>query len=311
MKFGVQHAVGDPAWVPQILAPSAVARFARATEESGFDAIGFTDHPSPSMKWVRAGGEGSADPFSALGFCAALTETIRLLTWVLVLPYRNPLLVAHQVATLDALSAGRVTLGVGTGYLRAESYAMGADPGDRLRAFDDALDVMTRALSGEELSADGAGFSARQVRVQPPATQLPRPPVWIHGNSRWGLERAARSAQGWIGVMTSDALAVTARTAPIPDLGVLRRKVADLRDLVDANGRRPEDVEVIVTATWPMLDIRGDWEPDVWRDDVEAFRTLGADWIVVTVCGDDPAAAEDTVRRFGEDVVGPASSLHG
>ena len=178
MKFGVQHAVGDPAWVPQILAPSAVARFARATEESGFDAIGFTDHPSPSMKWVRAGGEGSADPFSALGFCAALTETIRLLTWVLVLPYRNPLLVAHQVATLDALSAGRVTLGVGTGYLRAESYAMGADPGDRLRAFDDALDVMTRRAErrGAErgrcglLGAPGAGAAARDAA--PPTTRV-------------------------------------------------------------------------------------------------------------------------------------------
>ncbi|MEX5636456.1 hypothetical protein [Parafrankia sp. FMc2] len=74
MRFDVQHAIADPAWTPEILlSPSAVTRFARAAEDCGYSSIGFTDHPAPSAKWVRNGGEGSSDPFSALGFCAAVT----------------------------------------------------------------------------------------------------------------------------------------------------------------------------------------------------------------------------------------------
>jgi alkanesulfonate monooxygenase SsuD/methylene tetrahydromethanopterin reductase-like flavin-dependent oxidoreductase (luciferase family) len=74
VKFGIQHAVGDPAWTPAILAPEAVTRFERAAEAVGFDALGFTDHPAPSAAWVDSGGEGVADPIAGLSFCAAVTS---------------------------------------------------------------------------------------------------------------------------------------------------------------------------------------------------------------------------------------------
>lgn len=187
---------GPPgSWPPGILAPDAVRRFAHATEAVGWDALGFTDHPAPSVGWIGSGGEGVADPFSSLGFCAALTDQIRLLTWVLVPAYRNPLLGAHQIATLAALSGGRVTLGVGTGYLRSEMRALGLDPNDRRGGFDQAMSVMREAWAGGAVTAEGPGWSARNVRVLPPVVQQPHPPVWVHGNSPWGLERAARWAQ--------------------------------------------------------------------------------------------------------------------
>ena len=126
VKFGIQHSVGDPAWTPAILAPAAVSSWVRTAEDVGFDAIGFTDHPAPSAAWVDSGGEGVADLFAGLAFCAALTSRVRLLTFVLVAPYRNPFLAAHQLATLDALSGGRLTVGLGTGYLFGEFKTMGA-----------------------------------------------------------------------------------------------------------------------------------------------------------------------------------------
>ena len=87
--------------------------FARAAEEAGFDGIGFTDHPAPTHRWLAAGGHDALDPFAALAFAAAVTERLLLIPNVVVLPYRNPFLVAKSAATIDALSGGRFVLAVG------------------------------------------------------------------------------------------------------------------------------------------------------------------------------------------------------
>jgi alkanesulfonate monooxygenase SsuD/methylene tetrahydromethanopterin reductase-like flavin-dependent oxidoreductase (luciferase family) len=276
MRFDVQHPVADPAWSPSILRPDALRRFARAVEECGYGGIGFTDHPAPSEKWVRGGGEGSIDPFSALGFCAAVTSSVRLVTWVLVLPYRNPFLTAHQAASLDVLSDGRLTLGLGTGYLRAEFLALGADLDRRLATF----------------------VHPQQVPVQRPA-----PPLWVHGNSRWGRERAARYGDGWVGVLTGDPLAGVIRTAPMAGLDALRRNVDELRTLTSDAGRDPSAVEAVLAGNWPMLDVRKGWDADRLLADVDALREIGVDRVFLTICGDDAGAAEDTVRRFAEEIV--------
>jgi probable F420-dependent oxidoreductase len=305
MRFGVQHAVGDPHWVPAILQPAAVRGFVRAVESSGFDAIGFTDHPSPSANWIERDGEGVADPISALGFCAAITDRIRLLTWLLILPYHNPLHAAYQIATLDALSAGRVTLGLGTGYLRSELYAAGADPLTRLAEFDARLAVIREAWTGATLSVSGNGYSARGVKVLPPIVQQPHPPIWIHGNSPWGTRRAARDADGWIAMLGSGPLFDTIRTVPIPDIAALKVRIDELRDEIERAGRAATDVEIVVTGVWSYLDVRKGWDTDACLAEVAELERLGADWIVVTVCGDDAVAAEETVQRFGAEVVGP------
>lgn len=304
MKFGVQHGVGDPAWTPPILSPKNVIGFARAAEETGFSALAFTDHPSPSTRWLDSGGEGSADPFTSLGFCAAVTSRIRLMTFVLALPYRNPLLAAHQVATLDALSGGRVTVGLGTGYLRSETRALGADPDNRLDDFDEALDLMKKAWAGETVTARSARFTAREVRVPPPVVQTPHPPLWIHGNSRWGTKRAARHGQGWLALVMDAPAATTIRTPPIPNLASLRTHIEQLHTQLAAAGRDPAEVEIAVSGVWPMLDVRKGWDADDRRADIARLEELGVTWMLLLTCGDDPAAAEDTVRAFGEQFAG-------
>ena len=306
VRFGIQHAMGDPAWVPAILAPEALRRFARCAEDGGWDALAFTDHPAPSTRWVASGGEGVADPFSSLGFCAALTDRIRLLTWVLVASYRNPLLAAHQIATLDAISGGRVTLGLGTGYLKSEFHAVGADPNVRREQFDEALAVMKMAWTGADVSVDGRGFSARGVTVQPPVVQQPHPPLWIHGNGPWGIERAARMGQGWVAMMTNEVRERTIRTLPIRDLDTLARRVGELRTAMLRFDRDPDDIEVILSGHWPILDVRVGWDTAARLEEVARLEALGVDWLVMTVCGDDPGAAEETVSAFAEQVVRPA-----
>ena len=308
MRFGVQHAVGDPNWVPEVLAPDAVRKFVQAAEAVGFDAIGFTDHPAPSANWVERDGEGVADLIAGLAFSAAITDRIRLLTWLLIPPYHNPFHAAYQIATLDALSGGRVTLGLGTGYLRSELFATGADPSTRLQEFDERLAVMLAAWTGATVSANGNGYSARGVKVLPPIVQQPHPPIWIHGNSPWGTRRAARDAQGWIAMLGQGPIFDTIRTVPIPDVDALRVRIDDLRVSIEQAGRQPEDVEIVVTGNWPYLDVRKGWNTDAYLAEVAELEGLGADWIVVTICGDDASAAEETVQSFGADVVGPASA---
>ncbi|MBW0101246.1 TIGR03619 family F420-dependent LLM class oxidoreductase [Pseudonocardia sp. KRD291] len=306
MRIDVQHATADPAWSPALLTPAALTRFARAVEESGYGALAFTDHPAPSAAWVHADGEGTVDPFSALGFCAAVTSTVRLLTLVLVLGYRPPLATAHQAASLDALSGGRLLLGVGTGYLRSEFAALGVDFDRRRELFDEALVVLRPAFGGEDVPIPGGG--GRATRPQPRPARPGGPPLWVHGNSRWGRERAARHGAGWIGVLTSDVLARTMRTAPLHRAD-LARVIEDLRERTVAAGRPADAVEAVVTGVWPLLDVREGWDAARLRDDAAALGAEGADRILLVVRGDDPAAAEDTVRALGEDLVRPLADV--
>jgi probable F420-dependent oxidoreductase len=307
MRFAVQHAVGDPAWTPAIVAPGAVTAFAKAAEAGGFDAIGFTDHPAPSAAWIDAGGEGVADPFSALGFCAAVTSAIRLLTFVLIPSYRNPFFAAHQLATLDALSGGRLTVGLGTGYLFSEFRAVGADPASRRTEFDRAVEMMRTAWAGNEISAETPAFVARRTRVLPPVVQRPHPPLWIHGNSPFGVERAAQYAQGWLGMMThdNDVLVRTTRTTPLRDLDELARRIDDVRKATVAAGRDPDAVDIVLAGAWPMLNVRTGRPADAYLEEVESLEALGVAWTVSLCCGDDPGAAQETIERFGEEVIGP------
>ncbi|WP_414637513.1 TIGR03619 family F420-dependent LLM class oxidoreductase [Amycolatopsis sp.] len=160
VRFTVEHPVGQADCAAGLYGPEGLAEFARAAEEAGFDAVAFTEHPAPSLKWLRAGGHASLDPLAALAFCAATTSRIRLLTYLLVLPYRNPLLAAKTIATVDLLSGGRLTLGAGGGYLRSEFAALGADFGTRGALLDESLEVLRGLWSGESFGFDGRAFTA-------------------------------------------------------------------------------------------------------------------------------------------------------
>lgn len=303
MKFAVQHGIGDPKWSPAILAPAAVTSFAQVAEAVGWSAIAFTDHPAPSTRWVQGGGEGSSDPFGSLAFCAAVTRTIRLLTWVLVLPYRNPLLTAHQISTLDVLSGGRLTLGLGTGYLRGEFRGIGADFDHRRELFDEAIGVLAEGWVQEEVSVAGREFTAPGNVLQPRPVQLPRPPLWLHGNGAWATRRAARYADGWLATMTTDVLSRTIRTTPMPDLAAVRAGIDRFREALDQHGRSVDEIDIAVSGNLPMLDIRTGWNVDEVLHQVAELDAMGATWIVANVIGDDPAASEDTIRAFAEQVI--------
>ena len=126
-----------------LLQAGGIGELAVAAERAGFEGFALTEHPAPNAKWLAAGGHQTLDPFVALGGAATVTSKIQLLTYLAVLPYRNPLLLAKAAMTVDRLSNGRFILGVGTGYLKAEYAALGVDFDERLALFDEALEANT------------------------------------------------------------------------------------------------------------------------------------------------------------------------
>jgi probable F420-dependent oxidoreductase len=171
---------------------------ARAAEAAGFDWVACSDHPAIPSSRADAMGATWFDAGSTLAFVAGVTRRIRLLSHVLVMPYRHPLVVAKQYGTLDYLSGGRVILGVGSGHLKAEFRSVGADFEGRGAVTDEYLRALAAAWEQEVASFEGAHVAFRDVRVSPRPAQRPRPPFWVGGNSRAALRRAAVIGEGFV-----------------------------------------------------------------------------------------------------------------
>src|SRR6201998_2038224 len=180
MRYAVTYPVSHPSH-PELVSGRGVAAVAAAAEKSRFHGIGFGDHPPPPQRWLDAGGHDTLEPFVAMGFAAARTTTLRLIPNVLVLPYRNPFLVAKSGATLDLLSGGRFTLAVGVGYLKREFAALGVNYVERAELFDEALDVIRAIWTTDDVSYEGKHFTATGITAHPRPVREPPPPIWIGG----------------------------------------------------------------------------------------------------------------------------------
>ncbi|GAB2982154.1 TIGR03619 family F420-dependent LLM class oxidoreductase [Amycolatopsis acidiphila] len=302
MRFTVEHPVGRPGCVPALYSPAGPAAFARAAEEAGFDAVAFTEHPAPSAKWYRAGGHATLDPLAALAFCAAATERIRLLTYLLVLPYYNPLALAKTVATVDLLSAGRLVLGAGGGYLRSEFTAVGAGFAERGELFDEALGVLRSVWATEEFSFAGRGFTAHGQVSTPAPVQRPCPPVWIGGNGRVARRRVARAGQGWAPLLIGEELAATTRTTPLETVAELAAAIRELAGLAEAQGRDPAGIDVQVQSAQSDLSEQG--APAAGHDGhLAELAVAGVTWFVVRTPATSLEAATDALARYGADVI--------
>jgi probable F420-dependent oxidoreductase len=303
VRFTLQYPIAHPGYDPALVEPDGLRRVSQAAEAAGFDCLAFTEHPIPSQKWMAAGGHDSFDPITALAWCAAVTTTIRLQPYLLVLPYRNPFLAAKQAATLDVMSGGRLTLGLATGYLRSEFAALGVDFEERNTLFDEALDVMLRIWSEDSVAYEGVHFTALGQTARPRPRQHPHPPLWIGGNSRVARQRVAARGQGWAPLLIDQARAATTRTPPLASPADLRRAVDDLHSMAAAAGRSGEAIDVQVewaetsTVTAPA---------ERCLERIDALAAAGAGWVVVDPPGDDVGRTVDLLAAYGEAVIARA-----
>jgi len=190
--------------------PEAVANLAHAIEEIGFDQLDMFDHvvmghptdDRPPMAYPS--NMPVLEALMTLSYVAAATSTIGLGTEILILPQRQPTLVARQVNTLDILSGGRVRLGVGVGWQQSEYDALGTNFAKRGKMMDEAIDFMKTWWREENVSFQGEFYEADNMAMEPNSPQGANIPVWIGGNSDAALKRAGRIGDGWMASGSAD-----------------------------------------------------------------------------------------------------------
>jgi len=197
MRLGLVHINMGP-----MNRPDALVQAARAAEQAGFDSVWAGEHlvvPDPQVPpSPMAPQDPVLDSLLALTWAAAHTATIRLATGIVILPQRNPVLLAKQVATLDVLSGGRVMLGVGAGYLEPEFRAVGANFAERGAVTDEYLDAMRALWYDEHPEFRGRFASFGGVDAHPRPVQRPIPLI-VGGHSAPAYRRAVARAHGWYG----------------------------------------------------------------------------------------------------------------
>jgi probable F420-dependent oxidoreductase len=283
----------------EFLTPEAVTEIATLLERVGFNGGNVTDHPCPTGRWLDSGGHYAQDPFVMLSFVAAATRKLRLQTGILVLPYRNPFITARSVATLDVFSHGRVTLGVGAGYLKGEYFALGVDFERRNDIMDEYIRALKAAWSGEEFSFKGTGYEARGARILPAPLQRPHPPLLIGGNSHRAIRRAVELGDAWCPFFTAGPLSATSRTAPMSNESDLAEGIRYLREHSEKVGREHPPAIISSSITSPGEKVQG----QELVDKVGRLRALGVTASAVHIEGKTRREYCDNAERFAADVL--------
>src|SRR5207248_4143246 len=175
---------------------------------------------------------------------------------------------------LDRCSNGRFILGIGTGYHKTEFFALGVDFDERNALFDEALDLLPRAWSGEPFDAEGLHFTARGVIQRPRPTQNPIP-IWIGGNSKLSRRRVAERAQGWMPMGVPEEVARSTRSPHIGSIAELRDMIAEVKDLA---GDRAAELDFCMSYTGegirePTKDV------ERHRESIGELEAIGVTWV--------------------------------
>ena len=213
----------------------AVARLARAIEQIGYDHIDMFDHVVMGFPIEgRAPGPYPAgmpilEALMTLSYIAAVTSRVTLGTEVLVLPQRQPTLVAKQVSTLDTLSGGRVRLGVGVGWQESEYEALGEDFHTRGARMDEAIAVLRACWGDAQVDVSEKHYRLVAMGMEPKPPQGRRLPIWIGGRSEAAYRRVGRLGDGWL-------------AGGMPDAETTRRALASIRRHAEAAHRDPDAI---------------------------------------------------------------------
>ncbi|MDD7812293.1 LLM class F420-dependent oxidoreductase [Mycobacterium sp. CSUR Q5927] len=238
-----------------------IAEIATAADELGYAHLTCSEHVAVPVEVAAVRGATYWDPLATLAFLAARTSRIRLVTSVVVLGYHHPLEIAKRYGTLDRISGGRLTLGVGVGSLREEFDLLGCEWEDRGPRADDAMRALRASLSNTRPSYDGRYYRYDAMIVEPCALQ-PRVPIWVGGRTRRSLRRAVELGDGWTpfglapaeitkllgSVALPDDFTVVLATPPLDPIGAPQQATEQIGRLAEAGAT---DVSCVISARSP------------------------------------------------------------
>ncbi|MDW8120130.1 MAG: LLM class F420-dependent oxidoreductase [Chloroflexota bacterium] len=302
MEFGIAIPNMGP-----VASTALVEEAVSEAEQLGYASLWVSDHivlPSRSASRYpyRAGGvfplaphEPMLEPLATLAYTAALTRRIRLGISVLIIPYRNPVLTAKMLATIDVLSGGRVILGAGIGWLEEEFIALGADYRHRGAVTEEYLMLMRALWQGRETT-----FHGRFYRVEG-IWSVPRPaqgtiPVWIGGTSPAALRRAARWGDGWHGIRLSPPEVAQARQALATALQEQGRSLTGFTISLRCTLQVTESP--LPTTRTPCTGT-----PEQIAADVRAYQEAGVEHLVLGPRGTTREDIRENIRRFARQVL--------
>lgn len=277
----------------------AVHEVARAVEDAGFYAATVTDHPVPSARWLDSGGHYAQDPFVMLSMLGAVTTKLHLQTNILVLPYRNPFITARAVSSLDHFTGGRVLLGLGAGYLKAEYKALGVDFDNRNDIMDEYMKAMKLAWTGEDFAFEGNGYTALGNRVLPTPAQKPHPPLLVGGNSKRALRRTVELGDAWHPFFMPKTVTDTARTVNLEGDDDIVGAIAYMAEHCEKVGRKVPP-KVIASSTYTVKE---GWNAQEALEHFTHLKSLGIDGSGATIYAGTRGEYCDLARSFGEEVI--------
>ncbi len=259
--------------------PDTLARRARLAEEAGFESLWVGDHIA--LPAEMDGTQPRLEVVAALSYLAAVTTRIRLGFGVIVLPQRQPVLLAKQLSSIDILSKGRLTVGIGVGYVEPELHALGVSLADRGARTDEYLAAMRTLWTEPAPSFQGRFVSFDGVFQRPQPVQRPHPPIVVGGHSPAAQRRAVTSANGWYGVYL--------------DVEQTAEALAGLRN-VAAGCDRPAslgELEITITPPGP-IDF----------DAARRYADLGVRRLVIPPRATESSGIEELIQSVGETLVG-------
>ncbi len=294
----------------ELASASAISELAGAAEEAGFDAAFVTEHPFPDDQWLAKGGHHALDPFVALSFAAAATTRLRLQTNLCIAAYRNPFLLAKSVATLDALSGGRMILGIGAGYLEGEFAALGSPFGERNDLTDEAIRAMRAAWSGASVAMDGAHFVVAGNTMLPTPAQAGGPPIWIGGNAKRAVRRAIELADGWVPMPNPARSAARRHTPALETLDDLHARIVEAHEVAAAAGRTAP-LEIVFMPIGLDMFTNAPVVPDAVIASIRDLAEVGVTYVTTSVPGESRAEVLANVEAFRDLILPEVHALQG
>ncbi len=297
--------------------PDALANIAKQGDRLGFYCMVMPDHilqpnqvdstyPYSLTGDILAAGQSGdgewPEQITTLAYLAGVTERIRLVTSVMIIPYRNPILTAKMLSTLDMLSKGRLILGAGVGWMEEEFELLDAPPfAERGAVTNEYLEAFIELWTKDDPKFEGKYVNFSNITFLPKPVQKPYPPIWIGGQSKPAIRRAARLGDAWhpVGAIPATPL----------EPEELAENLVLLREYAEKAGRDPSKIQVSVKA--PLYDSGDSSGPrrrftgsaDAVRQDVQTYSDVGVTHLIFDFRTADPHQTKDRMAQFAEEVM--------
>lgn len=249
---------------------------------------------SPTGRFALGATEPVLEPLSFMGFLAGQTSKIQLGVSVLVVPYRNPVVTAKVISTLEYLSQGRIIVGVGSGWMKEEFDALGAPFAERGKQTDEFIHIFKEMWTNPEPKFSGTYHQFSGITSYPRPIQKPHPPIWVGGNSKRAMRRALELGDGWQpGWSRPDQFA---------------QELEEFQRVAERVGRDPKTVELSMIRPLQILDEAKQprraliGTPEQIAEDIRAYQELGVSHFVFNFRTIHPSEAVETVERFATQV---------